>query len=66
MTPKCDHPRNQVVFDRIGGLSLAGGKLKDQCQDIIFCKKCRQVIDEKDIPWLHIEEPAAELEAIPF
>jgi hypothetical protein len=62
---KCEHPFGQVEFDEAGKWSFSFDGTTDNICPVYFCKQCRQVVDEKDLPWLH-EPSGVEQEPIPL
>lgn len=65
MTNTCEHPIEEVEVDEAGRMYFGEDGPADDCHLIYFCKKCRQVVDEKDLPWLH-EPSGTEPETIPY
>ena len=67
MTLKCEHPQCQVICEYAGSMSFGFGGPSDDFRPVYFCKSCRQVVEEKDLPWLQLQEPVAvDLDPIPL
>lgn len=61
----CEHPFDKVEVDEAGGWSFGIDRPRENIRPVYFCTQCRQVVDEKDLPWLH-EPSGIEQEPIPL
>lgn len=66
MTEKCKHPINQVEVSESGHMyfSAVSGP-EDTFHPIYYCKQCKQIVSEKELPWLH-EPSGTKQEPIPI